>query len=361
MDSLPIPNADDSVLSQYPNISRLLVQISSSDAKRTAMVERISMFLRILKENTELETVANLMLRTSIQMSYLHAEILLAVGTMQRRMATYVEGNYEDQRLLHVMMTADATLAGTNSDLQKLETNFSELQASISLVTLSNPSTPSVHTQTGSLEWIERLIFTIRTSRLILDNYISFGNGLGETYPPGIVSIAPCILGCSQSHSPPLRGGDFHDAEARRSPTVTGLAWRRQEEWAFTNLIIGVRGRSLLMWGRSRTGKTILGRSFGKHAYFGGLFSLEEFESSDDLEYAVFDDIQGGFKYFPGYKSWLGQQAEFYCTDKYRRKKHITWGKPCIWIMNEDPYTQEVDIDWLEANCLILHIKEPLF
>lgn len=115
------------------------------------------------------------------------------------------------------------------------------------------------------------------------------------------------------------------------------------------------------MWGRSRTGKTILGRSFGKHAYFGGLFSLEEFESSDDLEYAVFDDIQSGFKYFPGYKSWLDQQTEFYCTDKYRRKKHITWGKPCIWIMNEDPYTQEVDIDWLEANCLILHIKEPLF
>lgn len=237
MDSLPIPNADDSVLSQYPNISRLLVQISSSDAKRTAMVERISMFLRILKENTELETVANLMLRTSIQMSYLHAEILLAVGTMQRRMATYVEGNYEDQRLLHVMMTADATLAGTNSDLQKLETNFSELQASISLVTLSNPSAHSVHTQTGSSEWIDNLISTLRNSRSILDNWIHFGNGLGNWMPQdNLVSIAPYTLGCSQSHSPPLRGGDFHDAEARRSPTVTGLAWRRQEEWAFANV-----------------------------------------------------------------------------------------------------------------------------
>nr|QRV61606.1 Rep [Gemykibivirus sp.] len=237
MDCLPIPNADNSVLSEYPNITRLLVQISSSAAKRTAMVERISMFLQILSESSELETVANSMLRASIQISFLHAEILLAVGTMQRRMATYVAGNYEDQNLLEVLMQADATLAGTNSELQRLETSFSELQASISLVTLSNPSTPSVHTQTGSLEWIDRLMYTIRNSRSTLDNWIHFGNGMGSWLPlANMVSIAPYTLGCSQSHSPPLRGGDFHDAEARRSPTVSGLAWRRQEEWAFANM-----------------------------------------------------------------------------------------------------------------------------
>lgn len=61
------------------------------------------------------------------------------------------------------------------------------------------------------------------------DNWIHFGNGMGSWLPLGnMVSIAPYTLGCSQSHSPPLRGGDFHDAEARRSPTVSGLAWRRQ-------------------------------------------------------------------------------------------------------------------------------------
>lgn len=118
---------------------------------------------------------------------------------------------------------------------------------------------------------------------------------------------------------------------------------------------------SLLLWGRSKTGKTKWSRSLAKHAYFGGLFSLDELENDEDVEYAIFDDIQGGFKYFPGYKSWLGQQEEFYCTDKYRKKKHIKWGKPCIWIMNENPYTQEVDIDWLERNCVIVHIDKPLF
>lgn len=236
MDYLHIPNADNSVLSEYPNITRLSVQISSSAAKRTAMVERICMFLQILRESTVHEIVANSMLRTSIQISFLHAEILLAVGTMQRRMATYVAGNYDDQNLLDVLRRADGTLDGTNCDLQRLETNFSELRASISLVILSNPSTPSVHTQTGSLEWIDHLMSTIQNSRSILDNWIHFGNGMGDWLPPdNLVSIAPCTFGCSQSHSPPLRGGDFHDAEARRSPTVPGLAWRRQPETAFTN------------------------------------------------------------------------------------------------------------------------------
>ncbi|QIR82259.1 replication associated protein [Chicken genomovirus mg2_274u] len=133
-------------------------------------------------------------------------------------------------------------------------------------------------------------------------------------------------------------------------------------EWIRGNLPPGnKRGISLLLWGRSRTGKTWLARSFGSHCYFGGLFALDEYEYNDKVDYAVFDDIQGGFKYFPAYKSWLGQQAEFYCTDKFRKKKYIKWGRPCIWIMNEDPYTQEVDIDWLEKNCLIVHIDRPLY
>nr|QTE03649.1 MAG: replication-associated protein [Prunella montanella Genomoviridae sp.] len=183
MDSSHTVNVPDFGLTRYPNIMRLLAQITSSAAKRTAMVERISMFLSTFAENSELETTANSMLRVSIQISFLHSEILLAVGTMQRRMATYVAGNYQDQTLLRVILLADRTLDGTSSDLQRLETTFSELQASISLVTLSNPSTLSVHTQTGSSEWIERLIVTIRNSLSILHNWKCFGNGLGDFLP----------------------------------------------------------------------------------------------------------------------------------------------------------------------------------
>ena len=29
--------------------------------------------------------------------------------------------------------------------------------------------------------------------------------------------------------------------------------------------------------------------------------------------------------------------------------------------MNEDPRSQEVDLDWLEKNCIIEYIGEPLY
>jgi len=107
-------------------------------------------------------------------------------------------------------------------------------------------------------------------------------------------------------------------------------------------------------------GKTIWARSIGKHAYFGGLFSLDE--PIDDVEYAIFDDIQGGLEYFHSYKFWLGHQNEFYATDKYRSKKLIKWGKPSIYISNNDPREDKgCDIEWINANCKFIYINEPIF
>lgn len=81
-------------------------------------------------------------------------------------------------------------------------------------------------------------------------------------------------------------------------------------------------------------------------------------ELRDDAEYAVFDDISGGFKFFPNYKGWLGCQAEFTVTDKYRAKKRFKWGKPCIMLMNSNPADDmHVDYEWLEGNCEIIFIS----
>ena len=125
-------------------------------------------------------------------------------------------------------------------------------------------------------------------------------------------------------------------------------------------LILAGRRRSLCLYGDTRLGKTLWARSLGKHAYYGGLFSLDE--SIIDVKYAVFDDINGGLKFFPNYKSWLGCQEQFYCTDKYKGKKLVHWGRPCIWLSNEDPRTNEgVDIDWLEGNCDFVHVRFPIF
>ena len=69
--------------------------------------------------------------------------------------------------------------------------------------------------------------------------------------------------------------------------------------------------------------------------YWHSYFNINDFDENAD--YAVFDDIAGGFQFFPNYKGWLGAQKTFTVTDKYRAKKRIDWGKPCIMLMNEDP------------------------
>lgn len=91
--------------------------------------------------------------------------------------------------------------------------------------------------------------------------------------------------------------------------------------------------------------------------YYHSMFNLREFR--DDSQYAVFDDLIGGFESFKSYKSWLGGQKEFTATDKYARKRKITWGKPTILLMNESPFSYGVDHEWLFKNCVIVEVKDP--
>lgn len=107
-------------------------------------------------------------------------------------------------------------------------------------------------------------------------------------------------------------------------------------------------------------GKTVWARSHGSHAYFGGLFALDALDPG--CQYAVFDDLAGGLDFFPQYKSWLGGQKEFWATDKYRKKQLVKWGKPVIWLSNENPLdSAKADIHWLQGNCIIVCIESPLF
>lgn len=80
------------------------------------------------------------------------------------------------------------------------------------------------------------------------------------------------------------------------------------------------------------------------------------------MEYAVFDDMQGGLEYFHGYKFWLGGQRQFYATDKYKGKRLIEWGRPSIWLSNHDPRGDKgADIDWLEGNCTFVPLCSAIF
>jgi len=86
--------------------------------------------------------------------------------------------------------------------------------------------------------------------------------------------------------------------------------------------------------------------------------NLEDWNS--DANYIVLDDFN--IEYLVNYKCFLGSQTEFTLTDKYKRKRTVTWGKPCIWLGNQDPrYAKNVDINWINANALTVFIDNKLY
>lgn len=99
--------------------------------------------------------------------------------------------------------------------------------------------------------------------------------------------------------------------------------------------------------------------------HFAGLYSGSEAirAQESDVEYAVFDDIAGGIRFFPNYKCWLGGQYQFNVKVLYRDPVCITWGRPAIWLSNSDPRDDVTDDErrWLDGNCKFVYITEPIF
>lgn len=112
------------------------------------------------------------------------------------------------------------------------------------------------------------------------------------------------------------------------------------------------------MVGPSRTGKTEWARSLGRHVYFNGLFNLDDFDETAD--YVIFDDFN--IEFLPQYKSWFGAQKTFTVSDKYRHKRTVKWGKPLIWIGNDDPrLSVKVDRNWMELNSVFIMVLNKLY
>lgn len=129
-------------------------------------------------------------------------------------------------------------------------------------------------------------------------------------------------------------------------------------EWT-SQLEVGTRPKSLILYGGSRLGKTEWARSLGKHMFFSNFFNLEQWD--DDAKYAIFDDlVEYKFEFL---RPFLGGQKQFSVTDKYCKKKLVQWGKPAIVLANFLPMygTSNWITEWLDSNCVIVEIKSPLF
>ena len=81
------------------------------------------------------------------------------------------------------------------------------------------------------------------------------------------------------------------------------------------------RVKSLVLYGPSQTGKTTWARSLGAHIYQVGLLSGSECMKAPDVEYAVFDDIRGGMKFFPSFKRVAGMSTPCLCEGVVQRAK----------------------------------------
>jgi len=80
--------------------------------------------------------------------------------------------------------------------------------------------------------------------------------------------------------------------------------------------------------------------------------------------YIVFDDIEWS-SISSSAKSWFGAQRDFSVSDKYRRKRRIPGGIPCIFLCNPDAYSGElfefVHGLWGQQNIKIVHIENKLY
>lgn len=80
--------------------------------------------------------------------------------------------------------------------------------------------------------------------------------------------------------------------------------------------------------------------------------------------YTVFDDIDWDTLKASA-KSWFGAQRDFSVSDKYRRKRRVRGGLPCILLLNPDAFVGDVvdfaNSDWGRKNIVVIHIHNKLY
>jgi len=87
--------------------------------------------------------------------------------------------------------------------------------------------------------------------------------------------------------------------------------------------------------------------------YFNGMFNLDSWDP--DAKFIILDDMP--LRFIKNPKGFLGAQAEFEITDKYRSKMNVKWGKPCIYLSNTELANQDLtgtdmDLNWLRVNTI---------
>lgn len=150
------------------------------------------------------------------------------------------------------------------------------------------------------------------------------------------------------------KSGEIERQPYARSSFVESEVMR---SWFETNIVAsGGHKKSLILWGRTRTGKTEWAQCLGKHWYMNGMWNIENFDCN--VQYGVLDNMT--FHKFRYFKELVGGQIRFNVSPTRR----LFWGKPCIWLCNEDPATWKANKDmmeWVLENCEIEEVDNDLY
>lgn len=120
----------------------------------------------------------------------------------------------------------------------------------------------------------------------------------------------------------------------------------------------GSRTKSIWLYGPSKTGKTTLARSIGRHVRLCNGWCVDEID--DDADYLIIDDIDWE-KWKYQYKALLGCQTNVVFHGKYARPKVYKFNMPTIVLSNTKPSFEKEELDWIDVNVDFFNIIKRLF
>ena len=370
MSSLPTPNVATWMANWSATILQHYQLSVSLDEKITLMEVFTSTLSWISADAWTSATLDGLMLKATTR-TYNHAVAhLKKCATMRSRTETLLQ---EGSTPSSTIQFRELTLSGIELQMRRLLMSFGNLLDSWLHERFSATSTPFGPSQSGTIDPRQLHTSTPVTFESTHREHLNLMRGYVTTCLELVSAFSSGGDPAAREPSPPPSGRSVKEAifcddmkaEGAKHPLPSRFALQGGppplgERYANT-LIVG-RPRSLIVWGETRLGKTVWARSLGSHVYCCLQWNVDDLKAGlEDAKYAVLDDIQGNFQFFPSYKGWLGGQQTFTVTDKYRGKTTINWGRPTIWLMNEDPEeVGHVDLNWLRGNCDIVHLTEPI-
>ncbi|CUA78538.1 hypothetical protein RSOLAG22IIIB_07146 [Rhizoctonia solani] len=139
------------------------------------------------------------------------------------------------------------------------------------------------------------------------------------------------------------------------------------EEWVRLNLLEcdpeSDRGKILVLWGKSNTGKLAYARSLGFHISCCGSLNLDQLSNDPRVQYAVLDNMEWEKV---SLKMWVQEDFKFWTS--YRSQKHFKWGRSAIICSNAKPLVfKDVDYstvdgrDWIDTNVTYVYIGDKLY